>query len=178
MPFAAFHVSNQIDATGIATFVLALATAALAWWTRREVTQSATEVERGHRPVLVPVIDYSQHYSIRQDRTVYLAPMLDEGIAARPLHLPVRNVGMGPALRVSANVLFGERGSSVRGMANAHVAGISHTAPWALLTFRDTPDGDPVGFQLLLEYEDVAGKRWRTDARYDLDRAVYGTPRD
>jgi hypothetical protein len=50
----AVHITDEIDLTGIATVILALATAGLAWWTRRAVNQGGTEVERAHRPVLVP----------------------------------------------------------------------------------------------------------------------------
>jgi hypothetical protein len=40
------HFNGDVDATGLATVLLALVTAALAWYTRRAVQQSATELSQ------------------------------------------------------------------------------------------------------------------------------------
>src|SRR6266511_3326971 len=51
--------NGDVDATGIATLLLAAATFALAAYTRIAVRQSATELAQSQRPVLVPLTDWT-----------------------------------------------------------------------------------------------------------------------
>ncbi len=164
---AAIHVADEIDLTGIATAVLALATAGLALWTRRAVNQSGTEIERAHRPVLVPKIDAAQNFQPWGSGAVPLAPAMDH----RTLFVPIRNVGSGPALKVGAHVAFGDAEgqpstSGIEATAETELAGISHNEPWVVLSFRQTPVDQMIGFVLTLTYEDVAGQAWNSVARY------------
>lgn len=110
----ALHFTDEIDLTGIATALLALATAGLALWTRRAVNQGTTEVERAHRPVLMPIIDTLQDFpdwaprgsTVLQDVHLSLAPQYIGLHDA--FYVPIRNVGMGPALHVKATVELGD----------------------------------------------------------------------
>jgi hypothetical protein len=171
---AGFHVTDEIDLTGIATVVLALATAGLAWWTRRAVEQGRTEVERAHRPVLVPVTERSQLFTAWGEGTVPLMPTYNSG----NFHLPIRNVGMGPALDMKAEITFGDSEGKpsthgIESTAHAEAAGISHETPWTILTFRPVPISGPTGFSVTLTYSDVADMRWSTTARYSQDAQSY-----
>jgi len=165
---ATIHITDEIGLTGIATAGLAGATMVLAWWTRRAVKQSGTEIERAQRPVLVPKIDASQRFMPWSvGGALALAPTLHD----RTLFVPVRNVGMGPALRVRAHVAFGDvegkaSTSGIEATTQLDLAGISHDEPWVILSFRQTPVKEVIGFVLTLTYEDVAGQMWTSTARY------------
>lgn len=164
---AAIRVTDEIDLTGIATVILAGATAGLAWWTRQAVTQGRTEIERAHRPVLVPKIDRAQSFTPWATMGGFpLAPAFEDST----LHVPVRNVGMGPALYVRAHVEFGDveghRSAAPEAISELELAGVSHLEPWVILSFRRTGVSGLIGFVLTLSYEDVAGQRSTTRARY------------
>jgi hypothetical protein len=86
-------------------------------------------------------------------------------------YVPIRNAGAGPALKVRAQISFGdvEGNPSTLGAASdsdTELAGISHLESWVTLTFRRVPVQGATGFVLRLTYEDVAGQSWTTEARY------------
>ncbi len=171
MPFCVLGLEfvNEIDATGIGTVVLAAATAGLAFWTHKAVSQGNDEIERAHRPVLIPLADAGDKG---------LRPRVSGGGATpaqKPepnrFRLPVRNIGMGPELHVTASVEFGdsEGSRSTHGIdTRCSVAeeAIPHLAPFAVLVITDPPVSSLTGFTVALDYEDIAGNQWMTAARY------------
>jgi hypothetical protein len=167
--------TSEIDLTGIATVVLALATAWLAKATHESVDQSSIEVERAHRPVLVPIVDRSQSFRTWGGYDSPLTPRL----RSRRLHVPIRNVGMGPALYVEATAEFGDRqgfpsSSGIYSLTGVRpTPGISADTPWVIVEIPNTTVSEMTGFVLRLTYGDVAGKQWETTARYSLDADVF-----
>jgi hypothetical protein len=171
---ASLHFTTEIDLTGVATLVLAVATAGLAWWTAIAVRQGNTAIERANRPVLVPTVDRTQSFRPWASTGGYpLEPTPNPGDEAR-YYVPVSNVGMGPALRVTGALRFGDRcGVATEGIETAiSTAGIAHTEPFAVLVFPCKPS-TAAGFMLSVAYEDVAGKKWRTVGRYALEDRAY-----
>jgi hypothetical protein len=173
----AIEFKDDVDATGVATLLLALVTVALAvatiklaTWTKQAVANEAVAVERSHRPVLVPKIDRTHTFwSAYADSNPPLEPHL---LGNGTFYLPVRNVGMGPALDVVAEVTFGDQygNPSAHGIASgaqARATGISHDEPWFVIEFAQVPVTDDIGFQVALTYRDVAGKGWITTGRYN-----------
>lgn len=163
-----FEFVNEIDATGIGTVVLAAATAGLAFWTRKAVGQGNDELERAHRPVLIALAD-------AKDKGLRPQVLRGTGPTEEPdpskFLLPLRNIGMGPALHVTAIVEFGdsEGRRSTHGIdTRCGVAeeAISHLAPFAILVVTDAPVNRLTGFTVALDYEDIAGNQWKTAARY------------
>lgn len=84
--------------------------------------------------------------------------------------MPIENIGAGPALRVEASVQMrnpdgGPTAVGTGGMKPAALAGIRASGSVAPIVkihgLADVP-----GFQLVLTYEDVAGKGWITRALY------------
>jgi hypothetical protein len=185
--FGALRVTDEIDLTGIATVVLALATAGLAWWTRRAVDQSATEVERAHRPVLVPIIDTlqripmpgNQRYTDTQGAIRDALELAPQYVASwDALLVPVRNVGMGPALHVKASVEMRDAGgapsaSAIDSTFQTRVAALGHAERFEVVRFLVPTYSGLTGFELRVSYEDVAGKRWQTTALYSHDDREY-----
>jgi len=166
---------DTFDLVGVGTVVLALGTLLLAWWTRSAVRQGNVELERAHRPVLVPLIDVADKLEPRFSRGAATA-------ANRPepdrLYLPVRNIGMGPALRVVVTVEFGDdegRPSThgIESCCEVTEAGISHLAPSAVLVIKNPPLTKMTGFSATLDYEDVAGTGWRTTTRYSTTTKAF-----
>jgi len=175
MGVASLHFTNEVDLTGLATLALALATAALASWTAVAVRQGKTQIERTSRPVLVPVVDRARSFVPWGSAGFPLEPTPDpRGVR---YYVPVCNVGMGPALQVTGTLSFGDRhgNPSTHGIettCNVKAAGIAHNEPFAILVFPSKP-ATATGLALTVEYEDVAGRRWSTIARYDLDDRAY-----
>lgn len=169
------HFTSEIDLTGIGTVVLAVATAVLAGRTAAAVRQGNTEIERANRPVLVPIVDRTREFIPRGSAGFPLEPTPDSG--SDRYYVPVSNIGMGPALRVTSTLSFGDQHGkpSTHGIdttCNVNVAGISHTSLFTVLVFPSKPSAH-TGFALMVEYEDVAGKKWRTIARYDSTDRIY-----
>jgi hypothetical protein len=94
------------------------------------------------------------------------------------LYVPVRNVGMGPALHMSASVEMRDAGgapssSGIESTFPTRVAAVGHGDPFEVINFLVPPYGGLTGFELSVSYEDVAGKRWRTVALYSHDDREY-----
>ena len=90
--FLGLYFDGGVDATGIATVLLAIATAGLAVYTRMSVKQGALKLAQSQRPVLVPL------------RGGHSKPALKDG----QFLLPVVNVGVGPAMTIRAELEFGD----------------------------------------------------------------------
>jgi hypothetical protein len=152
---------GNVDATGIATVLLALATFGLAVYTRRAVRQGATELEQSQRPVLVPFA--------AGDVRPRFEPILTEGVRRRArLRLPVANVGVGPAMAVRGNVEFGD----VRGEPTAAPYVAAHAERTAIgagqdafLEFENLGLGKLMSFAFNIEFADVSGKPWFSRGR-------------
>jgi hypothetical protein len=84
--FLGLHFDGSVDATGMATVLLAIATAGLAVYTRTSIKQGAIELAQSQRPVLVPLSGGRSK------------PELEDG----RFLLPVVNVGVGPAMTIRA----------------------------------------------------------------------------
>lgn len=164
---AAFN--STWDWTGIGTLTLAAVTGASLVFGWKSLRQGQKEVEEAHRPVLVPLADSRPMEVVETG--------LPERPAARPLFLgegqlavPIENIGTGPALRVEASVQMrnpdgGPTAVGTGGAKPAALAGIRASGSVAPIVkvhgLADVP-----GFQLVLTYEDVAGKGWITRALY------------
>jgi hypothetical protein len=146
--FLGLHFDGNVDATGLATVLLAIATFGLALYTRRAVRQGARELEQSQRPVLLPVVDGISETPEAQDERFFL---------------PVINVGLGPAMDIHANLEFGD----VRGQptdAPQIAAWATRTAVGAAtqtyLTFDNVALTSAIGFAFNIEFSDVSGKQW------------------
>ena len=159
--FLGLHFDGSLDATGIATVLLALATFGLAIYTRQSVRQNATELEQSQRPVLVP---------------------LTEGISERPeiqegrFFLPVINVGVGPAMDIRADIEFGDTHGN-RTDAPYVRADHARTAIGAgqqtYLAFEDVPLASAMGFAFHIEFTDVGGMPWFSRGLYSEAEHVF-----
>jgi hypothetical protein len=174
------------DWTAIGTLALALVTLAAVIigavalrQTRKAIALSRKEVEEAHRPVLVPVViarppDLSPQSISGSRRTFPDRPSVAEsGVLA----VPVQNIGSGPALRVVASIeRLDEHGKLYSGAIEqqtpGRMAGLGkdQTAP---IEIRYHGWEERWYFQLRLEYEDIAGKRWVTVGRYVPERRQY-----
>ncbi len=113
--FPGIEITDDIDPTALATFVLALATFGALFvairslrytedaltQTQEEVELSRREVEEAHRPVVVPIVDATR--KIRPDRpdSPLMGPQIMlEGI----LWVPIQNIGSGPALSIDVEI--------------------------------------------------------------------------
>ncbi|HEV2944278.1 MAG TPA: hypothetical protein VGX26_04100 [Solirubrobacteraceae bacterium] len=140
--------------------------------TQREIELSRSEVEEAHRPVLVPVVDSTSYMDLGADGAGReRRPQLEPG---GHLFVPVENIGSGPALNVEASV----SGTSVPEEArtehqtSARVAGLGEGRFLALLV--ELPFWKELWtFTLTIEYSDVAGKGWRTNALFLRDTGRY-----
>ncbi|MDQ3811919.1 MAG: hypothetical protein M3336_16680 [Chloroflexota bacterium] len=151
--FLGLHFDGSVDATGIATVLLAVATAGLAVYTRASVKQGAVELAQSQRPVLVPL------------RGVRSKPELKDG----RFLVPVVNVGVGPAMTIRAEVEFGD----INGEASAAPQVSAATARTAIganeqayLAFENVPLTSAMGFALNIEFADVTGTTWHSRGFY------------
>ncbi len=173
---SAIDISPHLDITGIATMFLAAATAGLAWWTRRAVDQGAIEVERAHRPVVVPLPDPVK--GIGEALQARQWPRVTPGDRGKSLFVAVRNVGMGPALDVRATVQFGDEDGNPSTSGIAQQPSVTEIAalaagPMEVLMFEVVPVTSLIGFRLTIEYSDVAGARWHTRTRFSNFQSAY-----
>ena len=184
------------DWTAIGTLVLALVTLLLAgatFWmvalTRRSLTQtqdeitlSRREVEEAHRPVLVPFQRSGTAIKFRGGEIpAGGGPHVSENDPARhdlPAYsaafLPVENVGVGPALNVRGE-FTGPRGVGITLFPTEAVAAGAH----GIVTFENW-DGASVSFTgndppltATVEYDDVAGRTYRTTVVFDAGHNAY-----
>jgi hypothetical protein len=139
--------------------------------TQSEIELSRREVEEAHRPVVVPIADSTAKMAVsiaaaapREKR-----PQLLEG---GRLFVPVRNIGTGPALNVEASIAqlddAGAAGARP-GQTHGRSAGLGQDRSTPLLIELHgwgNTDEPPPSFALFIDYDDVAGKSWRTNAIY------------
>jgi hypothetical protein len=170
---------RRADITGAATLLLAVATAYLALTTRAEAratmdesratrdlaTLTSTQVERAHRPVLVPL----NNGNLLIEGTAYFALPQDSG---HHLVIPVENVGMGPALRVRATARFAAENHDLTTATPFPGLGIRKQAALLLSATERVPPGRPFSFEGVLRYEDVAGQLYETRLNWVLTEYV------
>jgi len=144
----------DVDATGIATLLLAVATFGLAIYTRTAVKQGAIELSQSQRPVLMPLTDGMGD-----------EPEIDNGLFI----LPVINVGVGPALVIHADLEFGDANAKPTDAPPAW-ATTKRTAIGAgqqtHLPFRNVSLSEAVGFAFNIQFSDVSGKTWLSRGYY------------
>jgi hypothetical protein len=172
------HFSHEVDVTGMATVLLALTTAYLARRTGDSVRLGNAELERASRPVLVPHVDRAAVLEVPYTGLRSSEPPVAPAHVGRALWVPVSNVGTGPALQVRATVSFGDIDGqpSTHGIdtrCHAAAAAISNALAYAVLVFPEAPAEGKTGFTMQIEYEDVAGKRWWTEARYSESSKLF-----
>jgi hypothetical protein len=154
LTFFGLHFDGAIDATGVATVFLAVVTAALAWFTRDAVQQGATELAQSQRPVLLPYRDGGNRPTLFEDE-----PGLPKGVFV----LPVVNVGVGPAMAITAQVEFGDIDAQptaapwVQTWAERTAVGAGEKTG---LLFEGVPLTGMMGFVFNIEFSDVAGRSW------------------
>jgi len=151
--FLGLYFDGGVDATGIATVLLAIATAGLAVYTRMSVKQGALKLAQSQRPVLVP---------LRGGRS---KPALKDG----QFLLPVVNVGVGPAMTIRAELEFGD----IHGDASAAPQVSAQTARTAIgangqayLAFENVALTRALGFAFNIEFADVSGTTWHSGGVY------------
>jgi hypothetical protein len=133
---------------------------------------SRREVEEAHRPVIVPLADKTAYMDFGAD-----GARLEKCPQLRPggrLFVPARNIGSGPALNIEVSV-------GVLDNAGGPTTAAPGQAPWRLAglgVLRSTPvlielhgwggtrNSEMPNFSLTVEYDDVAGKSWRTSCNY------------
>jgi hypothetical protein len=171
----------------VGTMALAIFTAALAWSTwhmaqaasaqaqaaERQASATGAQVERAHRPVLVPV-PYSTDVSYRSDGTLDQEAGPAIALSPRPAaFLAAKNVGMGPALNVRGTFTAPRGAATVRFPTVGIAAGERGT-----VTFEGSEDltyawADDDTVEAMLEYDDVAGQTYRTWLVYEARSANY-----
>lgn len=174
---------------GLGTLALAVFTAALAYATwrmaqaaDRQAALAVTQVERAHRPVLVPFQLSGEEVRFRGGTIgVGTGPHISENPPDREdlprysaAFLPVINVGMGPALNVRGD-FTGPRGSgSVRfpleGVA-AGARGVIAFETWTGESLGYTGNDESVS--AVIDYDDVAGRTYRTCVTFDVGSNAY-----
>jgi hypothetical protein len=163
----------------IATLALAVVTAisvAIGWSALRkaqdEVDLSRREVEEAHRPLVVPVIELDQSYRVANIGLIPVAPTVQQGGPfghLRKLIIPVRNIGSGPALDVTVGVIgrndAGEYSHAwgPECFGGVLAIGVQEVKP---VDISVPPLSDVPSFDIAVTYSDLAGKTWRTSAKY------------
>lgn len=174
MPLAFLEFSDDVDPTGLATFVLACLTLAALILTRRALKQtreeiglSRQEVEQAHRPVLVPVVDAVRPIKLPTGETSPAFPF----VVGNHHFVPVENIGSGPALdtEMGLTLLGPDLPEAHEGEHTMRIPGIGvgHLTPLELPLAGATPRE----FDLRLTYLDVAGKHWVTTASWRVGMA-------
>jgi hypothetical protein len=148
------HLSGDVDATGLATVLLAVATFGLAIYTRQSVRQNAVELEQSQRPVLVPLIErVADRPKLQDDRFL----------------LPIINVGVGPAMAIRADLEFGDIHAEPTA-APYVAASTERTAIGAsqqtYLEFENVALSGVTGFAYNIEFADVSGRKWLSRGFY------------
>jgi hypothetical protein len=179
--------NEEFDLTAIGTLSLAAATVLSLFFARRslkqthaqiklgqqqiaetqeEIALSRRQVEEAHRPVMVPVTG-GQHVTLTSGKKLPAGPYVPEpGL----LVVPIMNIGLGPALYLESTIdgldsAGGWSGDSsdprpLGGVTGVGVSGVIRLEI-AIHDLIDVPD-----FRLTLIYDDVAGRGWRTVARW------------
>ncbi len=154
--------------TAASTLALALMTAWLAWSTRTLAASASAQlgttrlqVERSHRPIVVPANETNVGG--------------EQGSGRTRARVVLVNVGMGPALRIRGNI-------ATRGPASGEGQGTSERQLQALavgeqaeLTFvplegRIFPEEE---VRVRLAYEDVGDQTYSTEAHFDVSTRIW-----
>lgn len=169
-------------ALAVFTALLAYATWPMAQSADRQAALTRTQVERAHRPVLVPIQMSADEVRFRGGTIpVGGGPHIVENPTDRPdlprysaAFLPIVNVGMGPALSVRGE-FNGPRGSgSVRFPNEGVAAGARAVVAFETWTGESLGyTGDDVSVSALVEYDDVAGRAYRTRVTFDVGSNAY-----
>lgn len=194
--------NDELDLTAIGTLLLAAATFLSLFFVRRSLKQtqaqimlgqgqlaqaqeeirlSRAEVEAAHRPAVVPVAG-GQHFTLASGEELPAGPHVPEpGL----LVVPIMNIGLGPALCLESTIELslestiaghnsagGRSGAGSRQQPLGVVTGVGASEVMSLEIALDDLSDVP-GFTLTLTYDDVAGKGWRTVARWIADRGRY-----
>lgn len=151
------------DATAIGTLALAVVTGVSLAFGWKSLRQGQREVEEAHRPVVMPIVR-GTFMDLGADGQHETSPkMLHSG----HLVVPVENIGAGPALNLEATMTYYDGNgpsSTARGpQTPAAVAGLGVSAFVPLYLEAEGWNGD---FLLSIDYNDVAGKTWRTQSRF------------
>jgi hypothetical protein len=136
--------------------------------TQREIAPSRTEVEEAHRPVVVPLHDNRRIDFVTDEgvRTVAAQPSVSGNIGRIMLGTPIENVGTGPALNVEAAVKIAHEQPALQKLPALRVDGrLVLEIGLNDLELQKNRSGIPT-HDLVVTYQDVAGKGWITRARY------------
>jgi hypothetical protein len=171
--------TDEVDPTALATFALAFATVATVILTmrslrytrhaleqtREEVKLSQRQVEEGHRPVVVPLLDATRRIKPSRPDSPSMGPQL---MSSGLLWVPIENIGSGPALSIEVSLkLTSSSGAEVVGDNDTGGAiaglGVDHLIAVEFHVSGLTSVSD---FRMSIDYRDVAGKLWKTQARY------------
>jgi hypothetical protein len=140
--------------------------------TRQDIEISRREVEEAHRPVIVPLADRTAFMDLGAD-----GAGLEKTPQLRPsgrLFIPLRNIGSGPALNVEASIglldQVSDPASAAPGQTPGRLAGLGKLRSTPVLIelhgWGGSTNGEMPSFSLILDYDDVAGKSWRTACIY------------
>ncbi len=170
------------DWTAVGTLALAAVTSVSLAFGWRSLRQGQREVEEAHRPVLVPFQKSAEGVTFRGGLIgAGGGPQISENAADRQdlppysaAFLPVENVGMGPALTIRGQ-FTGPRGSgTVRFPTEAIAVGAR-----GVVAFENW-DGESLSFtgndssvSAVVEYDDVAGRTYRTNVVFDIGHNAY-----
>lgn len=169
-----------VDITGAATALLALATTGLAWMThkgvkasRSQVEISRSQMEHSHRPVIVPV---QENVKIRfRGGEVHAAsptihendPERDDLPAYAHVILPIKNVGMGPALNIRGRLSQTDGDAyDVEKPLEGLGAGQVNAVLFARWQQARTGTAGLAEFTAELIYDDIGGRSYSTDVEW------------
>ena len=154
-----------MDALSVMTGALAIGTFALAWYARRTWEEQRTQTRRAHRPVVVA----ADTESTMHPGTA--APAREPVVRDGKLQVPLRNVGMGPALNIRGLVDAGNSASTFGTGRTLHPIGGLGAGVYGIAAFSPDSDADNLNPQVelaaRLAYEDVAGDTYWTDLHYN-----------
>lgn len=179
------------DPIAVATFILAVFTGGLAWATRRmaraaeqQAAAARLQVERAHRPVIVPLQRSAEKVRFRGGEIALgTGPTVSENPPERDdlprysaAFLPIENVGMGPALNVRGEFKAPRGSAGVRFPTEGIAAGSRHVIAFETWTGESISfTGDDSGVSAVIKYDDVAGRAYRTEVFYDIGSNAYSS---
>lgn len=145
--------------------------------TQHEIELSRREVEEAHRPVVVPVLISRDPAATSVSRSRYTLPSAPCLVAPGVLAVPLKNIGAGPALRVEASIRrLSDDGTPLTGPIEPQtpgtLCGIGVSEIASIEIFAHAFE-ERWQFNVTVTYEDVAGKRWQTDARWNSSERRY-----
>jgi hypothetical protein len=128
--------------------------------TQEDIALSRNEVEEAHRPVIIPV-DRTTRMDFGTATLEAIPQILNDG----RLIVPIENIGSGPALNLACSIQLLGVEPAPAPTVQARLAGLG---VGQLQCFVVGSYGVQVVLDLALtvEYDDVAGKSWKTSSRY------------